>query len=70
MNDTNESKEKGNPKYKEAREHMRAAHRAWHESVRMMMPEGFYEQRKTARKEFLMGIRSMVDAALERMEQK
>jgi len=68
MADSAEDKEKVQSKYKEAREHMRAAHRAWHESMKMLLPEGFHEQRKTARKEFLLGLRTMIDAAIERME--
>jgi hypothetical protein len=56
----------GHEQLEEARDHMRAAHEAMHKSMEKLMPEGFTEERKTARKEFLLAMRSLVDAALEK----
>lgn len=58
------------PKLKEAREHLRAAHKALHSSVHSMLPKSFVEQRRAARREFLMGVRSFVDYAIEKAEKE
>jgi hypothetical protein len=60
----------GKEKFEEAHRHFKAAHEAMHKSVGMLLPEGFVEQRKTARKEFLLAMRSMLDAAIEHSETK
>ena len=54
----------------DAREHFRAAHEEMRKGVRTLLPEGFLEHRKSARREILMAWRSMLDAALERMDDK
>jgi hypothetical protein len=59
---------KMDPKFEEAREHMRAAHENMHKVIESMIPEGVRENRKAARREFLLGLRSLVDAALERSD--
>lgn len=66
MNDL-ESREK-NPHLKEARQHMRAARSAMRKSFEAFMPAGFIENRREARKEALLALRSMLDAAIQRME--
>ena len=58
------------PKLKEAREHVRAAHKALHSSVHSILPKGFVEQRREARREFLKGVRSMVDYAIEKVDKE
>jgi hypothetical protein len=59
---------RNDPKIKEAREHMRAARKAFHSSVHAWLPEGFVEQRREARREFLKGMRSFLDYAIEKTE--
>jgi len=54
-----------NPKIKEAREHMRAARENMHKVAESFLPEGTREHHRTARKEFLLGLRSLLDAAIE-----
>ena len=50
----------------EARQHFHAAR----QSVEMLLPEGFLEHRKSARREMLLAWRSMLDAAIQRMDEK
>jgi len=54
-----------NPNIKEAREHMRAARDNMHKVAESFLPEGTRENQRAARKEFLLGLRSLVDAAIE-----
>jgi hypothetical protein len=54
----------------EAREHARAAREELRESINAFLPPKFVEHRKKARKEMLLAWRSLIDAALERMEKK
>jgi hypothetical protein len=52
----------------ETRQHFRAAREEFHKSIEGMLPPGFAEHRRKARKEMLLAWRSMIDASLERME--
>ena len=54
----------------EVREHARAARKELRESVKAFLPPEFFEHRKKARKEMLLAWRSMINAALERMDEK
>jgi len=54
----------------EVRQHARAAREELRESVKAFLPPEFFEHRKKARKEMLLAWRSMINAALERMEEK
>ena len=54
------------PKYEEARAHMREAHDALHEAFDALMPAGFRENRRKARREMLLAFRSMLDVAIEK----
>jgi hypothetical protein len=54
----------------EAREHIRAAHATLRKSVEGFIPAGFREHRRAARKEMLLAMRSLIDAALERAESR
>jgi hypothetical protein len=54
----------------ETRQHLRNAREELHKSMEGILPPGFVEHRRNARKEMLMAWRSMIDASLERMEQK
>jgi hypothetical protein len=48
---------------------MRAAREEFRKSMEGILPPGFVEHRRQARKEMLLAWRSMIDAKLERMEQ-
>ncbi len=50
----------------EVRQHMRTARAEMRESMRLLFPPEFIEHRKTARREILLGIRDLIDDALER----
>ena len=52
----------------EAIEHAKAARDEMRKGVEAMLPPGFVEHRRTARKEMLLAVRSVIDAALKRME--
>ena len=54
----------------EVRQHVRAAREEMRESIQAFLPPGFVEHRKKARKEMLLAWRSLIDATLERMEEK
>ena len=54
----------------EVREHARAAREELRESIKAFLPPEFLEHRRKARKEMLLAWRSMIDAALERMDRK
>ena len=49
---------------------MRAAREEIRKSFETMLPPGFKEHRRAARKEMLLAFRSMIDAALEHVEEK
>jgi hypothetical protein len=55
---------------REAREHMKSARQSLRQSWEELIPKGFTEHRKAARKEMLLAMRSLVDAAIERVERK
>jgi len=54
----------------EVRQHARAARQEMRESVKAFLPPEFWEHGRQARKEVLLAWRSMIDSALERMEEK
>jgi hypothetical protein len=54
----------------ETRQHFRAAREEFHKSVEGMVPPEFLEHRRKARKEMLLAWRSMIDATLEKMDEK
>ena len=53
----------------EALEHVRAAHKEMRQGFQALFPPDFVEQRNRARKEMLLAFRSLIDAALERIEE-
>lgn len=59
-----------NEKIDEAREHLQAARDNMHKVVDSMLPEGVRENQEAARKEFLLGLRSLLDAAIEHSEKQ
>ncbi len=62
--------EKPSEKLHEAREHIKAAHATVRETFEDLLPKGFVEHRRAARRELLMAMRSLLDAAIERSEGK
>jgi hypothetical protein len=54
----------------EARQHYKKARQEMREAIKGFLPEGFMEHRRTARKEMMLAVRSMLDAAIEKMEEK
>jgi hypothetical protein len=54
----------------EAREHFRRARDEMRSAIEGLLPEGFLEHRRTARREMLLAWRSMLDAAIKRMDEK
>jgi len=54
----------------EVRQHARAARQEMRESMKAFLPPKFWEHSRRARREMLLAWRSMIDAALERMEEK
>ena len=53
----------------ETRQHFKAAREEMRKSIQGMLPPGFMEHRRNARKEMLLAWRSMIDASLERMDE-
>ena len=54
----------------EVRQHVRAAREEMRESIKAFLPPEFIEHRRKAGREMLLAWRSLIDAALERMEEK
>jgi hypothetical protein len=68
MSDENVEETEDMKQYKEARKHFHAARQAMRKSVEAFLPPGVLENRRLARKEFLLGVRTLVDAAIETIE--
>ena len=54
----------------EAREHMKEARKAMRKSFEALLPPGYLEHRRAARKEMLLAMHSLVDGAIARIEKK
>ena len=54
----------------ETLEHLKAAREEMRKSMETILPPGFLEHRRTARKEMLKAFRSLIDAAIEKTEEK
>ena len=54
----------------DVRQHMRAAREEFRESIKGLLPPEFVEHRRRARREMLLAWRSMIDAALEKLQDK
>ena len=70
------AEEKADPKKlhdfvpEETREHLKTAREEMRKSVESLLPPGYLEHRRAARREFLLAARSLIDAALKRMDEK
>ncbi len=54
----------------DVRQHVRAARDELRESIKAFLPPEFIEHQRKARKEMLLAWRSVIDSALQRMEEK
>jgi hypothetical protein len=54
----------------EARQHAHAAQREMHASFEALFPPEFREHHRKARREMLLAWRSMIDTAINRMEER
>jgi len=54
----------------EARQHFKTAREEMRKSMELLLPEGFFEHRRSARREMLLAWRSMLDAAIQHMDEK
>jgi|WetSurMetagenome_2_1015567.scaffolds.fasta_scaffold1152316_2 hypothetical protein len=55
---------------KEAREHVKAARDSMRMSWEELIPRGFIEHRREAHREMLLAMRSLLDAAIDRVDRK
>ena len=65
-----EKTHQASPRLKEAQVHVKAAQQSFRLSLQDLIPKGFIEHRRAARREMLLAMRSLLDAAIERMEKK
>ncbi len=68
MAETSKKEFTANPHLKEARDHFRSARRSMYKTWEKWLPEGVLEQHRAVRKEMLLGLRSMLDFAIEKGE--
>lgn len=54
----------------EVREHLRAAREELRESIKAFLPPEFVEHRRKARKEMLLAWRSVIDSAIQRIDER
>jgi len=50
--------------------HVSAARKESQEAMKHLLPVSFWEHRRAARREALLAARSLIDAAIERMDKK
>jgi hypothetical protein len=53
----------------EAHSHLNAARQSVQKSMESLVPPEYVEHKRKARKEFLLAVRSLIDSAIERIEQ-
>ena len=54
----------------DVRDHMNAARSEFRKSMEVLLPPGFIEHRREARKEMLLAFRGLVDHAIERIDNR
>jgi hypothetical protein len=54
----------------ETRQHYRRAREEMRQAVETLLPEGFLDHRRAARREMLLAWRSMIDAAIRHIDEK
>jgi len=70
MTETTEKHHEKDPRLVEAKEHIKAARQAMRKSFEALLPPGNLENRRAARKEILLAMRSLVDAAIVHVEKR
>jgi hypothetical protein len=68
MTENSEKIREMNPHIHEAGEHIKVARDNMRKSFEALLPPGYVEHRKAAHKEFLLAMRSLVEAAIDRLE--
>jgi hypothetical protein len=63
-----EEKREEDPNLHEAREHARAAREEMRKTFEALLPPTVVEHRRAAKREWLLAMRSMVNAAIDRMD--
>ena len=58
------------PNVEAARQHFKEAHQAMRKTFEAWMPAGYLENRRKMRKEMLLGLRSLLDAAIKHSEKE
>jgi hypothetical protein len=61
---------KKRPIPEETREHYRRAREEMRQAIETLLPEGFLDHRRSARREMLLAWRSMIDAAIRRIDER
>ncbi|MDD5367714.1 MAG: hypothetical protein PHQ40_01405 [Anaerolineaceae bacterium] len=69
MENPSEVKHAEDPYVREARKHVRSARSEMRKSVEAWLPPGVLEHRRAARREFLLAVRSLLNAAIGRIDQ-
>ena len=54
----------------ETREHYKKAREEFRKSIEDLLPKGFVEHRRNARREMMLAVRSMLDHAIQKMDEK
>jgi len=54
----------------ETREHYKKAREEFKKSLKGLLPEGFVEHHRNARREMMLAWRSMLDHAIQKMDEK
>ncbi|MGO8695382.1 MAG: hypothetical protein ACLQMF_17105 [Rectinemataceae bacterium] len=70
MPEASQSSVDSKERFHEAWEHARAARSSLRKSVEELIPPGFVEHRRAARKEMLLALRSLIDTAIEHSEKR
>jgi hypothetical protein len=68
MENMPEERREEDPNVREARRHVRTARSEMRKSMEAWLPPGVLEHRRAARREFLLAVRSLVNAALDRID--
>lgn len=63
-----EEKHVEDPNVREARQHARAAREEVRRTIESFFPAGVVEHRRAAQREFLLAMRSMLNAAIDRID--
>jgi hypothetical protein len=70
MPDASQGNAESKDRFHEAWEHAQAARSSLGKSLKELIPPGFIEHRRAARREMLLALRSLIDSAIERGEKR